>query len=396
MKPRVLIISPNFYAPESFDGVNKIIFNLLVQNDSYTVDFVHLYPKPNDVEEFGYIKSSYWGFEYKENKKSKKLLPWLLGTRPFVSLTKSIAKEVAYKVQQVEKDYDVIHLGHLGLGSILKFLPSGIRDKTLLMAVDSYSLYMNRRVSSKSNLIRKMLFKRELRLGEKYEEQVYKMVPKVTFVSEVDKKHSEEKYNQGNFINISLGVDTDYFSPSSIKKKSTQIIFTGNFGYGPNIDAASFLVEDVLPLVSKVLPNTHLILAGINPSETLLGLEDKSITVTGFVDDLRPYLLSSSLFICPLRYGAGMKNKLLEAFSLSMTVIASSLSVEGINCEDKKHCIVLRDMSPEFWANKIIEVLSMSEEYKQLGLNARELVISEYSWEKTRQGYAEIYRSYLN
>src|SRR6476659_6091359 len=95
-----------------------------------------------------------------------------------------------------------------------------------------------------------------------------------------------------------------------------------------NDDAARFLLRDILPRLRRLRPNTHLILAGSGPSAALREMARRAgnVSVTGFVDDIRPSLRRAAVAVCPIRIGVGIQNKVLEAMAMGKPVVASPLA----------------------------------------------------------------------
>lgn len=395
VKPKALIVSINFFSPEFLDGVNKITYNLLKENPYYGADFLSLLEGSlgeNEEENFKHVKISSLKISPSELNRKNKIITWLLGLSPLISLSEKVSKRVASALIDLSDSYDKLILSHLGFGSVFKYLPPDIRKKVILLAVDSYHLYMSRRVENEKNVLKKHAFKWELFLSKRWEDSVYKAAPTVVYVSEYDAVYARGIFPEGNFRSINLGVDTDFFrmNTDSIVNEN-QIVFTGNFGYGPNIEAANFLAREVLPLLNLKRPKLKLILAGSNPSSELKSLESNNLIVTGFVDDLRGYVWESALFVCPLTFGSGMKNKFLEAMALEKISLVSELTTHGIECENNKHCVVVKDNSPQTWANVILECLEKREELQILGQEGRQLILSKYSWDQVRKTYGSLF-----
>jgi glycosyltransferase involved in cell wall biosynthesis len=128
------------------------------------------------------------------------------------------------------------------------------------------------------------------------------------------------------------GVDTDHWRRAGDRLGRDTIAFTGAMDYGPNADAARFLVDAVLPLVRRDVPGAELLLVGRDPGPGLRAAATSSpgVTLTGTVDDVRPHLERASVFAAPLRVGAGIQNKVLEALAMEVPVVASSLAAGGL------------------------------------------------------------------
>ncbi|MCZ7573781.1 MAG: glycosyltransferase [Ardenticatenaceae bacterium] len=131
------------------------------------------------------------------------------------------------------------------------------------------------------------------------------------------------------------GIDLDFWSRSAPKRDANTIIFTGVMDYPPNIDAALYLAEEILPRVRLAIPAAQLLIVGRDPAPKLIRAGQRpGVTVTGFVEDIRPYLERATVFAAPLRFGAGIQNKILEALAMELPVVASPLAADGLRTED--------------------------------------------------------------
>ena len=101
------------------------------------------------------------------------------------------------------------------------------------------------------------------------------------------------------------------------------ILFIGSYLHIPNIDAAKWLVEEIMPLVWKTIPDVQLFLLGSNPSSEILQLRRHGVCVTGFVEGVKPFFNQAKVFVAPLRYGAGMKGKIGQSMSLGLPVVTT-------------------------------------------------------------------------
>jgi glycosyltransferase involved in cell wall biosynthesis len=111
------------------------------------------------------------------------------------------------------------------------------------------------------------------------------------------------------------------------------ILFVAGFGHPPNADGAEWFVQNVLPLVRERVPGVVLTLAGSNPNERVLALAEDGIFVTGFVSDLRleQFYREARVAIAPLRFGGGMKGKVLEAMRNGLPMVTTSTGLQGLS-----------------------------------------------------------------
>jgi glycosyltransferase involved in cell wall biosynthesis len=114
-----------------------------------------------------------------------------------------------------------------------------------------------------------------------------------------------------------------------------EIVLTGAMDYGPNVDAAVRLARTIFPLVRRQVPAARLTLVGRDPAPDVLALADlEGVRVTGYVEDVRPFLENAAVFAAPLRFGAGIQNKLLEAMSMAVPSVVSTLAADGLRTID--------------------------------------------------------------
>lgn len=131
------------------------------------------------------------------------------------------------------------------------------------------------------------------------------------------------------------------------------LLFVGGFEHPPNLDAALFLVHDILPLVRDRLGDVRLTLAGSKPPQELVRLSLQNVTVTGWVAQLRPLYDRARVSVAPLRFGAGVKGKIGEALSFGVPTVTTSIGVEGIDLRIGADILVADDAAG--FADRIVE-----------------------------------------
>ncbi len=189
------------------------------------------------------------------------------------------------------------------------------------------------------------------------------------------------------------GVDLEFWQRSTPTLGRDRIVFTGAMHYPPNVDAAIVLIEKVLPLVRQRIPDARLDIVGRDPAASLLALAGRSgVRITGFVDDVRPYLDDASVFAAPLRFGAGIQNKLLEALAMELPVVASTLAIDGLRVGATAPPAVVAD-DPAVMADSIVEALERVRRDPTPNAAGRAYVESSFRWETSGTRLDEILRS---
>jgi glycosyltransferase involved in cell wall biosynthesis len=171
-----------------------------------------------------------------------------------------------------------------------------------------------------------------------------------------------------------------------------KLVFTGVMDYGPNEDAAAFFAEAILPLIQERHPHVQFWVVGKDPTERVRALAARpGVHVTGGVPDVRPYLRSAGVFVCPLRFGAGVKNKLLAALAMNKAVVATRLSAEGLDLRDNRD-LLIADAPAEF-AAKVVQLMGDADLARQLGQTGQATVKEKYSWEHSARMLEDALRS---
>ncbi len=223
-----------------------------------------------------------------------------------------------------------------------------------------------------------------------YERRFGLDVDRCVFVSPVDGESFAARSGHAATC-IPNGVDTKYFSSDAVAAQAdvgaAGVVFTGNLAYEPNDQAARFLIERVAPQVWQACPDATFIIVGPDPSEALQALAGERVTVTGYVPDVRPYLKAAAVVSAPMRTGTGIKNKLLEAWSMGCGVVATSLACSGLAATDGENVLVAD--SADAHADAIGRLIVDRPKRQALGAAGRQTVLTEYTW----GGAAEAFRA---
>lgn len=183
---------------------------------------------------------------------------------------------------------------------------------------------------------------------------------------------------------IPNGVDLDYWRRTSATRGRDTIVMTGAMDYAPNRDAATVLVRDVLPLVRRSVPEAELWIVGRDPRPQLIRAAGRTgAHVTGFVEDVRPYLERASVVAAPLRFGAGIQNKLLEAMAMGVPAVASPLAAAGLRTEQGEEPPLAVASSPREFAARIVQELLRSRNDPRPDGRARDFVERNFVWARS-------------
>jgi glycosyltransferase involved in cell wall biosynthesis len=295
--------------------------------------------------------------------------------------------------RQIDQNrYDVVHL--FGGVQVYEYYHALNGLPAIITPYESYSLYLRRMIDNGRADLRsaptRLLLQAQRLSAREFERFMFTPYARTVVVSQPD---ADELLALNPALNISVipnGVEIERMQPSSVPRETATLLFTGNYEYPPNVDAALFLATTILSQVRAIVPEVRLWLVGNAPPPELKALESNHVTVTGHVPDLRPYLERATIFVCPLRFGAGIKNKVLEALALGCPVVATPLSVDGIAVENGRDALVANaGQLPE----TVVRLLRDAELQHRLSANGRALIEREYTWSRVAQMYEEVYRA---
>ena len=245
---------------------------------------------------------------------------------------------------------------------------------------DVLSHGLKRRLSNAS-LISASLFKMEYRRLVDYERKVFDLFDNKTIISIPDKNLIQHD-NKKEIHVIPNGVDHSFFKPID-KEKKYAVVFTGNMGYPPNVDAAGYLINEIMPIVWKKIPTAKVLLAGASPSRKVTNLQSNLVVVSGWLDDIRDAYSSARVFIAPMRIGTGLQNKLLEAMSMKIPSITTPLANDALQAKDGYEILIGKDA--EELSKSIIKLIEDKKTYDQLAINGYNFVHNNHSWEKATE-----------
>lgn len=322
----------------------------------------------------------------------------LLGASPFLierdsrpAMTKT-AKELLQK-----ELFDVIHIDQVNMAQfILNNNGHHTSSKTIFDAHNATWLILER-MRTNAPALMKPIIALEAKKLRNYENRLVQKVDHVLTVTENDRQllieNPDDENLKSKFHVIPIAVNTRELRPVERKEGSNQILTIGSLNYPPNADGIRWFLRDIFPEIKRQKPEANLTIIGKNPPKdffTLASPFGDAIQITGYVEDLTPYLEKSALMVVPVLAGGGMRVRILEAFSRGIPVVTTSIGLEGIAAVNGRDAIVEDD--PIEFANAVVALLDNPVEQRRLAFNARELVTTLYDWKAVLQELDKVYQ----
>ncbi|MGD2164948.1 MAG: glycosyltransferase [Anaerolineae bacterium] len=226
----------------------------------------------------------------------------------------------------------------------------------------------------------------------RYEADVCRRADQVLAVSQADGEALGRLVPELSVTVIPNGIDTQAYrlAHGASDRASNTLIFTGTMDFRPNVDAVLWFAAQVLPLIRAEVPDARFVVVGQRPHRRLARLRrNPAITITGWVEDVRPYFGDATVYVAPLRMGGGTRLKLLEAMAMGAPIVATSLGAEGYPVESGRQ-LILAD-KPESFAEAVVCLLRDEERRADLRRTARSFVEERYDWSVIVPRLEEVY-----
>lgn len=315
----------------------------------------------------------------------KGLLPWRTYTVSWLE-----SKEYAQKLNDLlsRNHYDIIHVDTISLAPYARHLEN---IKVVLNHHNIESAMMLRRAENESNLFRKLYFYQEGIKLQRLEQRICNKFNLNITCSDLDSERLKNTAVVTDCISIPNGVDLDYFQPIATKIKPKSLVFAGGLSWYPNLDAMTFFLKSVWPELVKQIPDISLTVIGKNPPAWMLEMQKEysNLRITGFVDDVRPYLAEAQIYICPIKDGGGTKLKVLDALAMGKPLIADAIACEGIEVVNNESVIFAS--TPADYIEKIKFLIDNPVVGEDLSRNGAQLIKDRYSFQSIGKKMADIY-----
>ncbi len=377
----ILIISEFFPFPPYLNGEISTLYHLIKSSylSDQSVDLLYLENQRNENEDV-FIEDIKHIYRIPAIKKeitisingTKILKPrgiWGISCREFEGFDAS--------------KYDFIVYGSM-IEACINSKICGERAVRIIFAADSPILMYSQKMVNEKKWINILYYQIQMKVCKTYEHLISQQVDKIVYVSEIDTNVVREYLEGVDIRTARIGVDE--FPKQFLHRKGGKIElgFSGLMTYRPNHLAVDFIINRVLPILDNRNIDYHMHIIGKDPDRKWITIAEKNerVTVTGFIDDIDTYIAGMDIYISPLFVGSGMKNKILQALSIGVPIIASKTSVDGISGMRSGENFWLCDENPEKWADMIVELYNNYEKRVLFTNNGRKLIKEEYSWDR--------------
>ena len=334
---------------------------------------------------------------------------WLrsyLTGRPFLIERDDLAAMRALVKQILETEaVDAVHADQLSMAQFVLDLKSGGDHPTPMLVFDAHNAVwtiMDRMRQTAPWYLRPVIAL-EAQRTKRFEGRVLEQFDHTLAVAEPDRLALLEAWESSPdgrskktpaITVVPIAVDAEQLRPVKRCPDSLNILTMGTLHYPPNADGIRWFARQVFPLIHAELPSANLTIIGKNPPADFFQIQaqdPQTITVTGYVPDLTPYLEQAAVMVVAVRAGGGMRVRILEAFSRGVPVVTTTVGLEGIAAEPGQDVLVAD--SPQDFARETLRLLRDPALQATLSENGRLLVERMYDWRIVLEKMNQIYSS---
>lgn len=298
----------------------------------------------------------------------------------------AVANAVRQALSTARPAFDVVHFDHLDASMYMSCLAGQVRT-----VLDEHNIVTNQiRTSARvePNRLKRVYMRMQAQKTQQYEARVCARMTRCLVCSDTDQASLRQMSPEARSVTIPNGVAVEYFQDTSWKKAFDltipsvphTLIFVGTLDYGPGATAVRYFCDDIFPRIQQDVADARFLAVGQNPPHYLhaLAARDSRIVVTGRVDDIRPYVAQSRVFVVPLKSGSGTRLKILDAMAMGIPVVSTSIGAEGLDVVSGQH-LLLAD-TPEAFSAAVVQLLRDDDMMQRLRANALRFVQERYDW----------------
>ncbi len=394
-RPRLLFVSPRFLFP--MDQGGKIRSgNILRGMKGGAFDVTLASPAPSDLDRFAPDLEAacdrFVSWRQRPRNPIGRLLA-LANTVPVsvASDRSRLGLDCISRALADKPDVVVVDFPHAGV-----LVPQRI-DAASVMFTHNVEAEIFERHADRAKGLWRLVWRDQQRKMTRFEGETLRRFDAVIAVSKRDADALSARYGLARVDRIDTGVDLDFFDPAPFGPAPDPgpdggtLVFTATMSWPANVEGIHFLLDEVWPALVAARPRIGAVIIGRDPPASLsdkIKARGLNVTLTGFADDIRPYVARSHVYVIPLWVGSGTRIKAFEAMAMGRPVISTTLGIEGLDVTDGEH--FLRADSAEAFSHGILSLLDDIALRDRIADAARRLMLDRFSWAKVAAQFEAI------
>ncbi len=292
------------------------------------------------------------------------------------------------------QDYDLIHVDQIKTAQFVADY------KGLPKLIDKHNVYahiLRDIAQQKGNALVRLIARLEWQKMVRYEPEVCLKFDQLLAVTEQDKQDLDRMIKSSRPITVvPIASAPDTVPVTQRLPEARNILSVGSMFYPANVEGVLWFAQEIFPKVKAQVPEVKLFLVGNRPAPEIRQLADKepSIVVTGYVEELDPYLEQSAVMIAPIRYGSGMRVKTLDALARGMPLVTTSFGCQGLEVSHNEN-ILIADEAADF-AELVIKAIQDRDFADRVAAGGRQFIEANLDWRLAYPTIDRVYSELLN
>jgi len=339
----------------------------------YGSDLVDNFKKSISIEKL-------YSSEVVKERSARNLLTSYLQQVP-LNVYRSQSDVLRRTVADIADQFDIILLDHY---EAFQYLPKDYKGKVILHTHNATYLMWERYAIQGDSLAMRLAARLEAFRVKRYERRACNSADLI-FAAPNDIDNlcklgcSREKFKE----TYHLGDDSQLLLKElSFDSTEEQLFYVGTLSWEANVDGLLWFFEEIWPQLKQKRPSLKFLIAGSKPDQRLIEAAKtlKDIELLGYVEDLEPYFKSSRLFIAPLRFGAGIKVKVLNTMCRGLPIVTTSVGAEGLAVKNFEHMAIADNA--EDTCTAIEQLLDDPAAWQLIRDESRNIIRAKYTWKR--------------
>ncbi len=394
---RILMLTPYVPYPPSSGGQVRTYNLLKYLSKSNEITLICLYKNPKEKKYLGklkpYCKSIYFCQRSPHPWTIRNIFMSVFSLKPFL-IVRNYSQEAETILKEIleKQHFDIIHAETF---YIMPHLPKTSIPIFLLEQTIEYQVYQHF-VNSLPFFI-KPAFSLDILKLKIWEKDYWKKAYMVGAVSDTDRQIINKLETKIKPVIIPNGAGEDMIVEKLKAKdlKNPVILFQGNFFWLQNTEAANYLINKIMPLAQKRLPNLKFVIAGQNAANKIGRAKTGNLEIIDIGasqnEQVGKIYQQATIFIAPIFGPGGTRLKILAAMASGIPVISTKTGVTGLTVKDNSEVLIAN--SPAEFIDSIEKIIKNKDLYEKIRSNAYSLIKKKYSWEKIAQKLESVYKT---
>jgi polysaccharide biosynthesis protein PslH len=305
-----------------------------------------------------------------------------------LNLFRNRSKDFRAQIAGIAGDYDVLFIDHY---EMYQYVPKNYTGRVVLHQHNCEYLLWERFGELEQNAIKKFALFNQAWHIRKYEKKICKSANAILAAPNDKEELVKIGAPSGKFYNTYHLGDTEWLQAEALSFEKTEqaLFFVGTLTWEANVDGLIWMLKEVWPLAKMQLPDLQFYIVGKHPDTRLVDLVShmNGVHLEGFREDLEPYYQRCRVFVAPLRFGSGIKVKVMNALYRGIPTITTSIGAEGLQVVRTEHIWIAE--TPQQWVDGITTLMEDKGVWERISSNSRQLAATHYTWgsvmEKVRE-----------